>query len=144
VEEPFAQWGLDFIGMINPVSNMGHKWILAVTNYFTRWSEAVPLKEATEKVILEFLKGIATCFGPSRTIISDNAKEFLGTRLSKFALNNGIYLKTSSNYYPQGNGLAESTNKNLIRLIKRMGVDHQRDWHKSLNSALWTDRITPK
>ncbi|XP_059067909.1 uncharacterized protein LOC131858630 [Cryptomeria japonica] len=56
----------------------------------------------------------------------------------------GIYLKTSSNYYPQGNGLAESTNKNLIRLIKRMGSEHKREWHHHLRSALWVDWITPK
>lgn len=43
VEEPFSQCGLDFIGMINPPSSAGHKWILTATNYFTRWSEAVPL-----------------------------------------------------------------------------------------------------
>jgi len=140
----FAQWGLDFIGMINLVSSMGHKWILTATDYFTRWSEAVPLEEATEKVILDFLEGITTHFGPPRTIILDNAKAFLGAKIADFALRYGIYLKTSSNYYPQGNGLVESTNKNLIRLIKRIGVDHHKEWHKVLNIALWADRITPK
>lgn len=34
IDEPFAQWGLDFIGMINPPSSARHKWILTTTNYF--------------------------------------------------------------------------------------------------------------
>ncbi|XP_059073540.1 uncharacterized protein LOC131874267 [Cryptomeria japonica] len=44
----------------------------------------------------------------------------------------------------KGNGLVESTNKNLIRLIKRIGSEYKREWHHHLRSALWADRITPK
>jgi len=31
VKEPFQQWGLDFIGVINPNSSIGHKFILTTT-----------------------------------------------------------------------------------------------------------------
>lgn len=69
---------------------------------------------------------------------------FVGSKVTKWALKNDIVLNTSSNYYPQGNGLAESTNKNLIRIIKRALQENQRDWHSKLKSSLWFDRITPK
>lgn len=46
VEEPFQQWGLDFIGVINPNFSVEHKFILIVTNYFIRWLEAMPCKNA--------------------------------------------------------------------------------------------------
>jgi len=36
-EEPFQQWGLDSIGVINPNSSMGHNFILTIKYYFTRW-----------------------------------------------------------------------------------------------------------
>ncbi|KAH9289992.1 hypothetical protein KI387_034109, partial [Taxus chinensis] len=65
-------------------------------------------------------------------------------KLSEWAVKNGVYLKTSSNYYPQGNGLAESSNKNLIRIIKRTMETNKRTWHTQLKTALWADRITPK
>ena len=32
VNQPFSQWGLDLIGLINPPSSSGYKWILATTN----------------------------------------------------------------------------------------------------------------
>jgi len=112
--------------MINPASSSRHKWILTTTDYFTRWLEVVLLKNAIEKEILNFLEDLVACFGPPKTIISDNTRAFLGSKISDFAFNNKIFLKASSNYYPQGNGLAKSTNKNLIRLIKRIGADHQR------------------
>lgn len=40
--------------------------------------------------------------------------------------------------------MAESSNKNLIRIIKRTIEDNQRCWHTKLRIALWVDRITPK
>jgi hypothetical protein len=64
--------------------------------------------------------------------------------MSKFALEKGIKLKYSASYYPQGNGLAESTNKNLIKIIKRTVVESHKNWHNALLNALWDDRVTPK
>ena len=61
-----------------------------------------------------------------------------------FAIKRGFKLKYSANYYPQGNGLAESTNKNLIKIIKRTIEQNHKNWHKSLVFTLWADRITQK
>lgn len=144
VEQPFMRWGVDFIGAIHPPSSAGHKWILTATDYFTRWTEAIALKEANETVVLSFYEEIVTRFGIPDSFVSDNALAFVGLKVTDWALKNGIYLSTSSNYYPQGNGLVESSNKNLIRIIKRTLQDSQRDWHSKLKTALWIDRITPK
>lgn len=81
VDEPFAKWGLDFISMINPPSSARHKWILIATNYFTRWAEAVPLKNTIEAQILNFLRELVARFGPLKTIISNNSKAFLGSKI---------------------------------------------------------------
>jgi hypothetical protein len=40
--------------------------------------------------------------------------------------------------------VAESTNKNLVRILKKTVADNQRNWHSSLHNALWEDRVTPK
>jgi hypothetical protein len=56
VEAPFQQWGLDFIGEINPNSSGQHKWILTATDYFTKWVEAIPTRAATYSVIIKFLE----------------------------------------------------------------------------------------
>ena len=55
VEGPFLQWGLDFIGEIHPASFSQHKWILTATDYFTKWIEAIPTRNATDSVIIRFL-----------------------------------------------------------------------------------------
>ena len=64
VEAPFQQWGLDFIGEINPTSSGQHKWILTATYYFTKWIEDIPSKKSTESMIIEFLlNNIISRFG---------------------------------------------------------------------------------
>jgi len=119
-------------------------WILTATDYFTKWTEVVALKEANESSIIDFYEGIVTRFCIPATIVLDNTLAFMGSKVTKWAVKNGIYLSTSSNYYPQGNGQAESTNKNLLKIIKRTLDENQRTWHSKLKSALWADRITPK
>ena len=40
--------------------------------------------------------------------------------------------------------MAKSSNKNLIRIIRRTIEDNQRCWHKKLRTAPWANKITPK
>lgn len=80
----------------------------------------------------------------SDSIIFDNGLAFIGLRIFDWSVRNSIYLNTSSNYYPQVNGQAKSTNKNPIWIIKKTIEDNQRTWHEKLKLALWADRITPK
>ena len=77
VEAPFQQWGLDFIGEINPSSSGKHRWILIATDYFTKWIEAIPTKRATDTIIIPFIEeNILARFGYPRKIITGNAQAF--------------------------------------------------------------------
>ena len=53
-------------------------------------------------------------------------------------------LHYSAKYYPQGKGLVESTNKNLIRILKKNVIENKRSWHIALLNALWAERVTPR
>jgi hypothetical protein len=55
-----------------------------------------------------------------------------------------ITLGHSTTYYPQGNGLAESSNKSLVNIIKKMLQENKKSWHNKLVHALWADRLTTK
>eukprot|EP00253_Pinus_taeda_P029433 PITA_29433 len=145
IEQPFEQWGLDIIGEINPPSSKQHKYILTATDYFTKWVETIPLKTANSEAIIEFIdQFIITRFGVPTALVFDNASYFSRNSMFNFAIKREFKLKYSANYYPQGNGLAESTNKNLIKIIKRTIEQNHRNWHKSLVFALWADKITQK
>jgi len=76
--------------------------------------------------------------------VTNNDPTFKSKSMISFCERNGIILKNSTSYYPQGNGLAESTNKNIISSIKKMLSHKKKDWDKMLKYALWVDRVTTK
>lgn len=60
----------------------------------------------------------------------DNATNFSSAEISFFYYDRGISLSHSSNYYPQGNGQAKSSNKNMINIMKKLVSENFKDWHK--------------
>jgi transposase InsO family protein len=136
---PFQQWGLEFIREIHLASSGQHRWILTATNYFTKWIEAIPTRSASHKVIIDFLENIIARFGCRSRIITDNATSFKSKPLIKFCEQFDISLIHSTPYYPQGNGVAESSNKSLIKLIKRLLEDNNKAWDSKLKFTLWDD-----
>ena len=93
----------------------------------------IPLKVANSDAIIEFIdQFIITRFGVPNALVFDNASYFFGNSIMEFTLKRGLKLKYSANYYPQGNGLVESTTKNLIKIIKITVDQNQKNWHKSL------------
>ena len=145
VEAPFQQWGLDIIREINTSSSGHHRWIMTTTDYFTKWIEAVPTRRATDAVIIQFLEeNILSRFGIPRKIIRDNAAAFKSKKMVNFCNKYHIHLGHLTAYYPQGNGLAESSNKSLMRIVKKLLQENKKAWHSKLIHALRDDRISMK
>lgn len=44
----------------------------------------------------------------------------------------------------RGNSQAESSNKNIINIMKKLVSENYKDWHKKLYEDLWADRTSPK
>ena len=57
VHSPWYHIGIDFIGPLSPVSQSGNRYILTISDYFTKWvtAAALPTKEAVG-VAYELLK----------------------------------------------------------------------------------------
>jgi len=103
------------------------------------------MKKADDNVIIKFLEeNIISHFGCPRKIVRDNAQAFQSANIFAFCQDYGIELVHSTAYYPQGNGLAESSNKNLVRIIKKMLDQNKKAWDSHLKFVLWADRINTK
>ncbi|KAK1693206.1 hypothetical protein QYE76_009903 [Lolium multiflorum] len=140
---PFRGWGMDMIGKINPPSSKGHAWVLAITDYFTKWVEAVPMKSVASKDVVSFVKEhVIHRFGIPQTITTDGGSVFVSHEFRNFCEDMGIKLIRSSPYYAQANGQAEASNKSLIKLIKRKIDEYPRRWHEVLSEALWAYRMS--
>ena len=55
-----------------------------------------------------------------------------------------ILHKKSTPYHPQANGQVESSNKILVKIIKKIVQDNKADWDQKLDSALYLFRTTFK
>ena len=94
---------------------------------------------------MDFLEeNILARFGWPKRTVTNNAPAFKSKKMIIFCHKYHISLNHSTAYYPQGNGLAESSNKSLVRIIKILLEYNKRAWHKKLKYALWDDRISKK
>lgn len=55
-----------------------------------------------------------------------------------------ITMRHSTAYYPQGNGVVESSNKSLVNIIKKMLEVNKKNWQKNTINTLWADRVSNK
>jgi hypothetical protein len=90
---------MDRIGKINPPSSKGHQYILAITDYFTKWVEVIPMKSMTSMDVINFVKEhVIHRFGIPQTITTDGGSVFISEEFRKFTANMGIKLIRSSPY----------------------------------------------
>jgi hypothetical protein len=63
-------------------------------------------------------------------------------QVCEFAKSLKIKLLSSLPYYAQASGQAESSNKTLIKLIKKKIEENPKSWHELLSEALWAHHIS--
>ena len=85
---PFQIIGIDFLGPIKPCSSSGNSHIMVMTDYFSKWAEAVALPNQTAAVTADCLYStIIQRHGPPEVIITDQGRNFVSKLLMSFALN---------------------------------------------------------
>lgn len=77
--QPFAKWGLDFIGPIKSKARQTScEYILVATNYCTKWPEAKALRKNYAAEVAKFLyQNVMTRFGCPVELVSDQGTHFL-------------------------------------------------------------------
>jgi transposase InsO family protein len=150
---PFHSWGLNFIGQIHPhlSRDIALCWLLQIislSDYFKGHRFIGQIhphlsKNMIHKEVIEFItEHIIHRFGILQTLTTDQGILFMSKEVRDFAELYKIKLLKSSPYYAQANGQAESSNKTLIKLIKKKIKENPRRWHEVLSKALWAHRIS--
>lgn len=60
-QEPFTKWGVDLIGPFTP-SDSGNKYVCVMTEYTTRWPEALAIPSKEAKNVLPLLRDVICRF----------------------------------------------------------------------------------
>jgi len=137
---PFAMWGIDVIGPVNPKASNEHRFILVAIDYFTKWVEANSYAHVTQKVVKRFIEKDLICrYGLPEKIMTNNAHNFNGKAIVELCTKWKIKHSNSSPYRPKMNGVVEAANKNIKKIIQKMVVTYK-DWYEMLPFALHTYR----
>ena len=85
------------MGKIHPPSSKVHCFMIVATDYFTKWTEAIPLKNMTHREVIEFItEYIIHRFGIPQTLTTDQGTSFIAKEVRDFVNSYGIKLLNSS------------------------------------------------
>ena len=113
------KYSMDIVGPF-PRASGQRKFLLILTDYFTKWVEAEAFAEIKDSDVESFIwRNIICRFGLPQEIVADNGSQFISGNFRKFCLNWKIELSFSTPRYPQGNGQAEATNKTIVQNLKK-------------------------
>ena len=144
VDVPFKKVAVDLVGPIHPPSEEGHRYILTLVDFATRYPEAVPLKKIDTETVAEALVNIYTRIGIPEEILSDQGTQFVSDCMKEVNRLLGITQSTTTPFHPMCNGLVEKYNGTLKKALSRLCTEQPRQWHRFINPVLFAYREVPQ
>ncbi|UYV75641.1 hypothetical protein LAZ67_13000826, partial [Cordylochernes scorpioides] len=129
---PFERIGIDFVGPL-PSSKNRKKWIIVLSDYYTRYAETRAVSEATVKEVSKFLvEDIFLRHGAPQYLISDRGSQFTSNLMKEVMKTCKIKHCFTTSYHPQTNGLTERLNRTLINMLSMYVNTDQKNWDEIL------------
>ncbi|UYV67424.1 hypothetical protein LAZ67_5000530, partial [Cordylochernes scorpioides] len=129
---PFERIGIDFVGPL-PSTKRRRKWIIVLTDYYTKYAETKAVPEATVKEVSTFLiEHIFLRHGAPRFLISDRGSQFTSNLMKEVMKMCKVKHCFTTSYHPQTNGLTERLNRTLINMISMYVNTDQKNWDEIL------------
>uniref|UniRef100_A0A3B3YYE4 ribonuclease H n=1 Tax=Poecilia mexicana TaxID=48701 RepID=A0A3B3YYE4_9TELE len=143
IDTPFSRIAMDIVGPLER-SSSGHRYILVVCDYATRYPEAFPLRRVKARQIANCLVQLFSRVGIPREILTDQGSNFTSNLLKEVYKLLGITGVKTSPYHPQTDGLVERFNKTLKSMLKKFVKDSGKDWDQWLPFLLFAYREVPQ
>ena len=139
---PFERLTWDIMGPL-PATDRGNRYILVVSDVFTKWVEAFPLQNTLSSTLATVLVDEVICrFGVPSYLHSDQAPNFCSEVIQSVCKLLGIQKTRTSAYHPQGNGQTERFNRTVEAMLAKMVQANQRDWDCYLPKVLFAYRTS--
>ena len=142
---PFERIAMDVVGPL-PKTRKGHEYILVVSDYATRYPEAIPLRKFTALSVAEHLLDLFAKFGIPKEILTDQGTNFTSQLLRELYGLIGVKAIKTTPYHPQTDGLVERFNQTLKNMLRRVLVDNGGvgEWDNLLPYVLFAYREVPQ
>ena len=132
-DAPFSVIAIDFLGPFTPMSVQGNSYIMVVTDYLTKWVEAIPLPDQTADTTSQaLLKHIIARHGTPRAILTDQGSNFTSKLFANICVYFKIKRKLTTAYHPQTDGQTERFNRTLMSMLRNYTKNTHDDWEDVL------------
>lgn len=130
VDVPWQMIAADLLGPF-PRSSAGYKYLLVVTDVFTKYPLLYPIRAATSSIVAKHLETGFVHWGIPKYLICDNGPEFSGSQVKKLASQYKVKLLYNASRHPQANP-TERVNKTLGNMLRAYVGGNHRDWDKEI------------
>ncbi|KMQ88697.1 enzymatic polyprotein endonuclease reverse [Lasius niger] len=133
----FDKISLDIVGPL-PITPDGYQYVLTMQDLLTKYSVAVPLREATSMTIADaFTKNFICIYGAPKAILTDQGANFLSALMRALTKKFNIQHFKTTAYHPQSNGSIERSHHVLVEYLKTQ-IDKEENWNKFINLAMFS------
>jgi len=123
IDVPFKRVAIDIVGPIHPPSAAGHKYILTLVDYATRYPEVVALKNITTEDIAEGLLSMYSRLGIPEEVLTDMGSQLVSDCIKEVERLLKIRHLSTTPYHLQCNGLVEKFNGTLKNMLRKLCAD---------------------
>ena len=129
---PMERIATDILGEL-PVTEDGNKYILVVSDYFSKRTECFPMPNMEAATVARIIvEQLIARLGVPYTIHSDQGPQYESQLFSQMCKLLGIKKTRTTPYHPKSDGMVERFNKTLASMLRAYVGDHQRDWDTHL------------
>lgn len=143
VAQPFHTIAMDMVGPLLR-SKVGHKYILTICDYGTKYPEAIPLRNTDGKHVAEELVMVFSRVGIPEKILTDCGSNFTSRLMEKLYQLLGIKSITTSPYHPQTDGMVKRFNATLKHMLRKLLQKFDSQWDKALSYLLFAYQEVPQ
>ncbi|MCG7878903.1 MAG: RNase H-like domain-containing protein, partial [Candidatus Thiodiazotropha endolucinida] len=130
--QPMERIATDILGPL-PETENGNKYILVMSDYFTKWVESVAIPDQTAVTVASALVQEVVCrFGTPAYIHSDQGRQFEGAVYQEVFNLLGMKKTRTTPYHPESDGMVERYNKTLAKLLSAFVNEDHTDWDQLL------------
>ncbi len=140
---PLDRLATDVLGPL-PETKRGNRYILVVTDHFTKWVEIFPIPDQTAVTCADrILNEVVARYGCPYDLHSDQGRNYESGIFQELCRLLEVRKTRTSPCNPRCNGQAERFNRTLIRMIKSYLRGEQTDWDLNLGCLAAAYRATP-
>lgn len=141
---PFETVAVDIVGPVKPASDSGHRYILVMVDYATRYPEAVALKGISVEQVAEALWTMWSRLGIPKKVLTDRGTQFTSDCMAEVYRLLAVKGQFTTPYHAQCNGLVERFNGTLKSMLRKVAGEQPKTWDKYIPALLFAYREVPQ